>query len=261
MRAQFQSDGYAVFDFDPLIKRWAQAALPIALSAAENPANSDWVRSGRTWFVGVDTLPVDDAGQIENSPKLVGQGPDFCRQLCSADWAGWGAGQGSICYPDYPKKDVGESDAAYAYRKYRSSAHLDGLKPTGRNRRRHFDEFHSFIFGIPLTENVAGAAPFVIWKGSHLIFQKMMWDVYAHLPPDEWEGVDITNVYQETRARIFEICERVEIAIPVGHCYLAHRFSLHGVAPWTAEPNAAEYRAIAYFRPYWQGNWYKWLSL
>jgi hypothetical protein len=103
-----------------------------------------------------------------------------------------------------------------------------------------------------------GAAPFVIWAGSHVIFQQMLWDTYAHLAFEEWESIDLTNTYQKTRARIFETCPRVEIHADVGQCYIAHRFSLHGVAPWTND-TGADHRSIAYFRPYWSGDMQDWL--
>lgn len=260
MDKDFQTLGYKVFPHEDALFDWAVRAAPIALAAAQDTDQHNmWLRSNGTWFVGVDTVPLNADDCINGSAPLAGAGAAFARSLQSEPWDGWGAGQGSICYPKYPLQDKGESDASFRYRARRDSAHLDGLKPIGPNRRRHFDEFHSFIFGIPLGDVDAGAAPFVIWEGSHHIFGEMLAKVFDGIDPKEWHAIDITDIYGQTRARIFDTCKRIEIPAKQGACYVAHRFSLHGVAPWTATgPDA--HRSIVYFRPYWTGSLRDWLQ-
>ena len=66
-------------------------------------------------------------------------------------------------------------------------------------------------------------------------------------PAEEWNRVDVTDIYQAARREVFETCERVTVHAQPGEAYLVHRLSLHGVAPW-AGPEVGD-RRIAYFRP------------
>lgn len=155
----------------------------------------------------------------------------------------------SACLPDYPRQDAGQSDANHRFRLTRDAAHLDGLLLEGAARRRHLREHHAYILGIPLTDHDPGAAPFVIYEGSHEVIRAML---QTHLPEDpaRWGDVDLTAPYQTARQEVFATCKRVEIHARPGECYLAHRLSIHGVAPWAESARApVEGRLIAYFRP------------
>ena len=60
--------------------------------------------------------------------------------------------------------------------------------------------------------------------------------------------------------RVFDTCERVEIAAKPGEAYVAHRLVLHGVAPWAESATAGEEgRMICYFRPI-SGGPKEWLT-
>lgn len=251
--ADFVRTGWIKFPYDTDIADWADHVGKRAKDVAHDPVHRDkWLRSGGTWFVGADVLGNDAQGQVNGSRALTGQGAEFCdAQMSGID--DWGVGQISICYPNYPLQDADEPDASFRYRLKRDTAHLDGLKAIGADRRRFYHEFHGVIFGIPLSDTPPNAAPFVIWEGSHLIFQHMLAQAFDGLSPDVWAQQDLTEIYQETRARIFETCERVEIRAKKGECYVAHRLALHGMGPWRAAEEHTE-RAIAYLRPYWRGD-------
>jgi hypothetical protein len=72
----------------------------------------------------------------------------------------------------------------------------------------------------------------------------------AGLPAPMWCEIDLTGIYTEARAEVFETCERVEVPLGLGQSVLLHRLTLHGVAPWGPKDTAPpEGRIIAYFRP------------
>lgn len=247
----FEEKGWVKFPVDPHLSDWVRSVAPQAAGIARNPAHTaDWLRCGGTWFAGVDVLGNAPDGSVGNGPPLAGQAAGFCRRLIGAGSMDWGNGQLSVCYPGYPQRDAGESDAAVRYRLNRDTAHLDGLKATGPERRRKMLEYHGFILGIPLNEVPEGASPFVIWEGSHNIIRAMLQKAFAGRDPADWPDVDMTEAYQETRRRIWDECARVELTARPGEAYVAHRFALHGVAPWRATGPAPEAgRMIVYFRP------------
>lgn len=247
----FEAKGWVKFPAGPQLSDWVQAVAPQAVEIARDPAHTaDWLRCGGTWFAGVNVLGNAPDGAVGNGPPLTGQAADFCQGLVGAEAMDWGDGQLSVCYPGYPQHDTGETDTAFRYRLKRDTAHLDGLKATGPDRRRKMQEFHGFILGIPLNEVPDGASPFVIWEGSHHIIRAMLETVFAERDPADWPEVDVTGVYQETRRKIWADCPRVEITAKPGEAYVAHRFALHGVAPWRAKNPAPEAgRMIVYFRP------------
>ena len=115
---------------------WADHVLDRARLVAKDPVHcANWLRSGGTWFVGADSLGNDSQGRVNGSDPLTGQGADFCiSQMRGID--DWGVGQISICYPNYPLQDADEPDASFRYRLKRDTAHLDGLKPIGADKRR-----------------------------------------------------------------------------------------------------------------------------
>jgi hypothetical protein len=138
--------------------------------------------------------------------------------------------------------------AAYRFRLNRDSAHLDGLLPVGPEKRRYVKEPHAWILGLPLNRADAGAAPLVVWEGSHLLMQAALSPLLAQA--DDPSEVDITDAYQAARAEVFRTCARVELPGAPGEAVILHRHLIHGVAPWGAEETAEEPgRMVAYFRP------------
>ncbi|WP_196502953.1 hypothetical protein [Aestuariivirga litoralis] len=212
-----------------------------------DPAHADWWRCGGTWFVGVDALPNDDQGRVGDGPALSGAAVDFIRHSLMRSQIASHRGQVSICLPGYPKRGSDETEAQHAFRAKRDSAHVDGLHGEGAQKRRYLRELHDFIFGIALDDVDHGAAPFVVWEGSHLIMQAMFKDALRDVPVEKWGEVDFTDRYKAARARVFESCKRVEIPARAGEAYVTHRFALHGVAPWGE--TALKQRAVVYFRP------------
>ena len=54
----------------------------------------------------------------------------------------------------------------------------------------------------------------------------------------------------EVENRLFAECRRIEIHARPGEAFLAHRLSLHGMAPWADSAGATpDGRMICYFRP------------
>ncbi len=171
------------------------------------------------------------------------------------------SGQVSVIYPGYPQARRGEGEAALRYRRNRDAAHVDGLKPSGPDRRRHVDEPHSWILGLPLTKASPTAAPMVVWDGSHKIMADAFREALKGHDPATMHKVDVTDAYQAARREVFETCPRVEVHAQPGEAYLLHRHCLHGVAPWGAEAAAGpDGRMIAYFRPEMPGGVAGWIE-
>jgi hypothetical protein len=226
-----------------------RAARPVADGLATDPKlQADWLRCGGTWFAGVNVFPNGPDGRVGQGPPLAGAALDFVHQTLGLEGFAWDPAQVSVCYPDYPQPWDGETDAAFRYRQNRDAAHVDGLRRVGPERRRFLDERHGFILGLPLTEAVPGAAPFVIWEGSHEVMRRAFTQALAGVPVADWGEVDLTEVYHAARRECFETLPRVEVSAPVGGAYIAHRLALHGVGSWRA-PQDAPPRSIAYFRP------------
>lgn len=234
------SSGWRLIAPDPAISRWADAALPVALSEIGN--SPDPWRCGETWFVGVDALPNAEDGSVDG---------------CPLPWARLGLSpiplhraQISTVRPGYPRPWSGESDAAYRFRRNRDAAHLDGLIAEGTEKRRFVREPHAWILGIPLTRVSQGASPLVLWEGSHVIMRRALLAALSDHPRDDWGRVDITDFYQKARAEVFETCSRIEVPVQPGEATLLHRLLIHGVAPWSDGATAETgMRIIAYFRP------------
>lgn len=231
-----EEDGFVVFDAEPRVAAWAQAARVamehIALDKAVRAAN---LRHGETWFVGVDILPNGPDGAISGVP-LHGPWEPFVPKLPQHK------AQVSIVYPGYPRKDSDESEANHRFRVKRCAAHVDGLLPEGAARRRYAREFHAYILGLPL--NPASSAPTVVWRGSHRIMQEALTQAIGGQPVG---SVDLTDAYHAARRTVFESCEMVSLRAAPGQSYLLHRFALHGTAPWDG-PEAPG-RMVAFLRP------------
>ncbi|MEO9574220.1 MAG: hypothetical protein ABJ263_18460 [Tateyamaria sp.] len=229
-------DGYAVFDADPRVAKWASAAVRVARDIASDPEmRAANLRHGETWFVGVDALPNGPMGKVDNVP-LAGPWQDHVPSVAMH------SAQLSIIYPGYPKRDPDQSEANHRYRVTRAAAHVDGLLPEGPARRRFAREFHAYILGLPL--NPVAAAPTVVWPGSHLIMQAALSELIGAQPIDQ---VDLTDAYHAARRAAFEASDPIPIVAGPGQSFLIHRFALHGTAPWDGP--VTDGRMIAFFRP------------
>jgi len=233
-----QDRGYRRIAAHPALKSWAEAARPLAASAVR--ASSDW-RCGGTWCVGLEALPNDPDGAVGGVAlpwETLGLSPVPLHRA-----------QVSTTRPGYPQPSAAETEAAYRFRLNRDSAHLDGLLPVGPEKRRHVKEPHAWILGLPLNRADAGAAPLVVWEGSHHVMQAALRRTFADQPGDGSE-VDITEAYQAARAEVFRTCARVELPGQVGEAVILHRHLIHGVAPWSPGAEAEDPgRMVAYFRP------------
>jgi len=230
-------EGYAVFEHDSAVARWAAAAKGVGLEVL---AQGGDYRHGRTWFVGVDALPNAPDGSVDGV-ALAGDWRDYVALPSK-----WHSAQLSVVFPGYPQQDATESDAAHRFRRNRDAAHVDGLLPEGPNKRRHLREPHGFILGLPLDD--VTASPLVVWPGSHLMMRAAFQEAFSGLPPDAWGDLDVTDVYQATRRAVFEQCHRVEVSASPGQAILLDKHLLHGVAPW-AKGTEGDMRMMAYFRP------------
>jgi hypothetical protein len=247
---QFFAKGWCRFEADPSLLAWVQHALPYVRATLNDPLQAEWTRYQGTWFAGVNALPNDADARLPGGPPLAGAAIDFIHSELGLEHFPWDRAQVSICYPGYPKPMQGETEAQHNFRFKRDAAHVDGLRGSGQPKRRFLEESHAFILGIPMAEASADASPFVIWEGSHEIMRETFAAALGQLPSDQWGSVDLTDIYTATRRKCFELCKRVEIHSRPGEAYIAHRLSLHGVAPWgenaTAGPDG---RMICYFRP------------
>jgi hypothetical protein len=223
---------------DPAIAAWAKAARDAALhTLATTP--EPW-RCGGTWFVGVDALPNAPDGTINAAPFPWGALPLTPEPLHKA--------QLSVIRPGYPQPSPEETPAAFAFRRDRDAAHLDGLLPIGSDKRRMVKEPHAWILGLPLNDTTA--SPLTVWEGSHERLRAALLKKLEPFPPETWGEIDITDVYQAARKDIFASCRRIELPATPGEVTLLHRLTLHGVAPWKSQDAAPpEGRMIAYLRP------------
>lgn len=246
--AQFFSLGWIRFPRDPAVADWAARARPVAEACVADPEHrARWLRCGGTWFVGVNALPNDASGAVPEAgvPPLGGPPIEFIEKVLDLS-PGLDRAQVSVCFPGYPRRSPGESEAAFRFRRERDAAHVDGVTRY-HGRRRRLGEPHGFILGVPLTEAAEGAAPLVVWEGSHEIIRRALRARFDSLPPARWAEEDVTDAYVAARRECFETCRRVPVFARPGESYLVHRLALHGVAPWDGPET--EPRAIAYFRP------------
>lgn len=236
----WQKLGWQKLGPDPRLAAWAAAALPAACAAIDRSADP-W-RCGGTWFVGVDALPNDADGGVAGVP--------FPWQVVPLAPLPLHRAQLSTLRPGYPMPSDQESPAAFAFRRDRDAAHLDGLLPHGPDKRRKIVEPHAWILGIALNDCGAGASPLVVWEGSHILMQAALRAALSGHPSEIWADVDVTEAYQTSRKAVFDQCPRREVPIKPGEATLLHRHMIHGVAPWAEGAIApCEGRIIAYFRP------------
>lgn len=247
--ALFHDRGWVALGPDAAVAEWSAVAARLAgRILADADRYPGMMRCGATWFAGTNVFPNSADGAVPEAgvPPLAGSPMRFAAQALGLSGFAWDPAQISICLPGYPQPWEGESAANLRYRIRRDGAHVDGLLRDA-DRRRNLGETHGFILGIPLGPADPGAAPFVVWEGSHEVMRAAFRARLGGIAPADWAREDITEAYHAARRTVFETCRRVEIIVPPGQCYVAHRLVLHGVAPWTAPPGPP--RAIAYFRP------------
>ena len=247
MTDEFPERGWTRFGADPCVVEWLDSAEPAARRSVADPAFSQWHRCGGTWFAGVNALANDATGAVAGGPPLGGAAVRVAGKLAGGPFA-WDRAQVSVCYPGYPKRGADECAAAFAYRRQRDAAHVDGLLPVGPERRRFLREHHRFILGLPVGPADAAASPLVVWEGSHRIVRQTFAETFGNRPPAAWRDIDVTDVYRAVRRRIFAECRRATLPAGRGEAYLVHRLALHGIAPWGAAATAPE-RMVIYFRP------------
>ncbi|WP_209596883.1 hypothetical protein [Ruegeria sp. HKCCSP351] len=257
--SDFSARGWVKFPYDSVLAEWVNHALPAARASTTDPAHAEWLDCEGTWFIGVDALPNDTKGRVGRSGPLTGKAMAFIDKHFGD--IPLHKGQVSVVYPGYPRPRRGENEAATRYRRHRDAAHVDGLRPTGPDRRRRVDEPHVWILGIPLTEASADASPMVVWDGSHHILRSAFRQALEGMPPEVLHDVDITDIYQSARREVFATCPRIELPAKPGEAYLLHRHCLHGVAPWAEGATAGQDgRMIAYFRPECAGGVAEWIE-
>jgi hypothetical protein len=240
--------GWARFPAEPATLAWAEAAIPHMRAALSDPAlRARDLRCGGTWFVGANVLPNGPDGRLPGGPPLEGAAVDAALRCDRAGPVVWDRAQVSILFPGYPQRSPGERPAAHSIRRDRDGAHVDGLIADAAGRRR-MAETHRFVLGIALDDPAPGAAPLVVWEGSHETMRGAFRDALAGADPRDWRAADVTEAYHAARRRCFETAPRRPLPLGRGEAVLVHRLCLHGVAPWTAAPDASP-RAIAYFRP------------
>ncbi|MXY39515.1 MAG: hypothetical protein F4027_03160 [Rhodospirillaceae bacterium] len=247
MADDFFERGWTTFGAEPDVLDWLDASEAAARRSVTDPAFDQWHRCGGTWFAGVNALANDETGAVAGGPPLGGAAVRFVEDMAGGPFA-WDRAQVSVCWPGYPKQGEGESDSAFAYRRKRDAAHVDGLLPVGPERRRFLREHHRFILGLPVGPADPAASPFVLWEGSHRMVRETLTAAFGDRPPASWRDIDVTGVYHALRRRIFAECRRVVVTAGRGEAFLVHRLALHGIAPWRGEAAAGE-RMIVYFRP------------
>lgn len=241
--------GWCKFPKEAALTDWVQSVRGLAAQLIQDPDHrADWLRCGGTWFAGVNLLPNDQEGRVRTGPALRGDAIEFITKRFGPQQ--WDRAQLSVIYPGYPRKMAEETEAAFRFRLKRDAAHVDGLLPMGPARRRHLQEPHAFVLGLPLVETSANTSPMVVWEGSHHRMRAAFRSVLEDVPPDRWTEIDLTEIYQHTRKICFETCRRVSVSAKPGEAYVIDRLALHGVAPWKDSATAPnEGRVIAYFRP------------
>ena len=249
MTAGFDRAGFRTFAPEEPVTRWVQSVLPAALACVHDPdLRARWLRAGGTWFVGVNALPNDSAGRVPGGPALSGAAMAFIRDRSELGALPLDKAQVSVVWPGYPRREAADTDASFRFRQTRDAAHVDGLQKQGG--KRVVSEPQAWILGVALTDADAGAAPLVVWPGSHHIIRRHLLTALADQPPSGWGNVDLTAPYQAARREVFASCPRLELPQKPGAAVVMHRLLLHGVSPWQDGARAPEQgRMIAYFRP------------
>jgi hypothetical protein len=242
---RFLRDGWVVLPQDARVCDWVKSAVLQAHAVLADPdLRETWLRHDQTWFAGVDAFPNAPDGSI-SGVRLAGLWEDLIRLPDR-----WHQGQLSVIYPGYPGRDPQENEAAHRFRRDRDAAHLDGLLAVGPDKRRFLREPHAFILGLPLGPVTTEAGAFVVWDQSHRLIAQVFREAFAGVEPAHHHMLDLTDVYQAARKRVFaELPRRVVVAAP-GEAILVHRMAIHGSAPWPGPRKPeSEGRMIVWFRP------------
>lgn len=232
--------GWARVAADAASTAWAEAAARAARQVLDDPDHrARSLQCQGTWFVGVDALPTAPDGAVAGV-ALAGQATRALDPMPPLHPA-----QLSVIYPGYPKPRGQESAAAFAFRRDRRGAHVDGLIADPTDRLRRVVEPHAWILGIGLWDAPPDAAPLAVWDGAHAILGAALRAALAGVTDPATQ--DVTAVYQAARRDAFARCAEIHVPLQRGEAVILHRHMLHGIAPWRAAPNGA--RAVAYFRP------------
>lgn len=246
----FDRLGWSTVKQDKHLLRWIICAKNTSCKKLfENEVYRSELRCGGTWFVGANYLQNDGSGRL-NNVAFEGKAVDSIMHKYGKFFNDWDKAQISICYEGYPKPSKGETLKSFNYRKDKFGAHVDGILPVGKGKRRYAREYHTFILGIPLVNFNEFAAPVVVWEGSHRIVRSFLSQTLLKTPIKVWKDQDITELYHNARRQVFLKCKRKTIIVPLGGSYILHRLTLHGIMPWGQFGKAEDdCRMIAYFRP------------
>ena len=127
----FGDTGYKEFGYNEQIAKWAECANKEGNEILADPAQlQKWLQCEGTWFVGVDVLSNDSSGDFTNA-KLPNVFKSFMDKI---NLKPYHKAQLSVIFPGYPKPRIGDSEAAFEYRRKRDAAHVDGLLPIGEEK-------------------------------------------------------------------------------------------------------------------------------
>ena len=110
----FGEKGYREFGYDEQVAKWAEFAKKKGNRILADPAQlQKWLQCEGTWFVGVDVLPNDSRGDFINT-----QFPNVFKSFMSKiNLKPYHKAQLSVIFPGYPKPRIGDSEAAFEYRR------------------------------------------------------------------------------------------------------------------------------------------------
>ena len=260
--SNLNKNGWSFLNTDHIHYEWiAEAKEQLETKFHQKLYDYNDLRYGSTWFVGANFLDNSSNGNIgtksmskfffSNISKKFGPNIKY-----------WDKAQVSICWPGYPKKDAKETKKSYDFRIKRFASHIDGIIPFGSKKRRFAKEFHAFILGFPLHNNCLDCAPLVLWEGSHKIFRNFFKEIYEGISFNKISNIDITELYNECRKKVFKNCEVKKITPQFKQPYLLDRHVLHGIDEWREKKNVkcspknhrllnslSDGRIIVYFRP------------
>ena len=238
-----------------------EAKKQIKFKFSQNVIKDQDLRSGSTWFVGTNFLDNNSQGKIgarQFSKKIINNISSYFGTKIQY----WDKGQVSICWPGYPKKDTLESEKSFNFRIKRFASHIDGIIPLGSKKRRFAKEYHAFILGLPIMNNFKNNASLVVWEGSHKIFRNFFRNIYEGVSSNKISHIDITELYNECRNKVFTKCNVKKIVPNFKQPYLLDRHLLHGIDQWKDQNfgsyvikhknsvnNLSNGRIVVYFRP------------
>ena len=105
-------------------------------------------------------------------------------------------------------------------------------------------------------------ASLVVWEGSHKIFRNFFRNIYEGVSSNKISDIDITELYNECRNKVFTKCNVKKIVPNFKQPYLLDRHLLHGIDQWKDQNfssyaikhkhsvnNLSNGRIVVYFRP------------